>query len=174
MGQDLLEKALRHMDIGENQEAGELLRRILEQDPENHKACDKLGVLLARESRFEEAKYYFSRALEIDPNSSSAANNLGNIYFEAGDLEKAEAYYEKALVLDPANPLPYNNLAVVYKRQNKIGDYVKYYKKYLDLTVHSTDDLREHRQKIQQWKGFNSLWWILGFILLIILIKALI
>ena len=128
----LMIKAERFMQIGDYENAKKLYLEILNNEPENAKAYNKLGVISAREGNLQEAKHRFLKALELNPRLSSAASNLGNIYFEADDLKKAEEFYKKAISLNPDNPVPYNNMAVIYKKQT-IDEYVKYYKIYSAL-----------------------------------------
>lgn len=137
---DLMIKAENHMQRGEYQEAREIYNEILSRDFDNAKAYNKLGVILAREQKTEQAKTYFMKALELNPRLSSAASNLGNVYFEARDLKNAKKYYEKAITLDPDNPIPYNNLAVVYKQSKDIDKYVKFYKKSVELSARRIND----------------------------------
>ncbi|HHY70980.1 MAG TPA: tetratricopeptide repeat protein [Thermoanaerobacterales bacterium] len=131
----LMIKAESYMQRGEYQQARKIYNDILARDPNNAKAYNKLGVILAREGNVEQARVHFINALKLNPRLSSAASNLGNIYFEARDLEKAKEYYEKAIALDPENPIPYNNLAVIYKQSKDIDKYVKFYKKSVELSA---------------------------------------
>jgi Flp pilus assembly protein TadD len=144
---DLIFIAESHMERGEYHEARKIYNEVLSRDPNNAKAYNKLGVILAREGDIEQAKTHFMKALEINPYMSSAASNLGNVYFEAHDMEKAKEYYKKAIVLDPENPIPYNNLAVIYKKSKDMDRYVKFYKKSVELSVRRIDGSKKHSSK---------------------------
>lgn len=121
----LFEQALAQLEVGKLGEAEDLLKRHLEINPGDAQAHNKLGVVYAKENRFQEAEICFRNALRCDPNLPHAYNNLGNLARQAGDAEKAREYYEKATTLDPDYSVPHHNLAVVYKQLNRYGDFVR-------------------------------------------------
>lgn len=139
MKQDTKAKTQKLINSGMYHEARELLLNVIQQQPEDTEAYNKLGVIMAQQGQYEQAERFFQKALELDPGNSSAVSNIGNVYYETGDLDEAEKYYKAALRIDPDNPLPYNNLAVIYKKKQKIDLFVRYYKKSLNL---------EHRKEL--------------------------
>lgn len=168
---DLMIKAESHMERGEYQEARKIYNNILSRDPNNAKAYNKLGVILAREGNAEEAKTHFIKALKLNPRMSSAASNLGNVYFEAQDLEKAKEYYEKAIALDPENPIPYNNLAVIYKRSKDIDKYVKFYKKSVELSARRISGSRTTPQKKEAMRPIYKV--VVAFLAIVLILYLL-
>lgn len=111
------EQALKELDLDA---AWQEFNEALKCEPESARALNKLGVVLCRRSRFEEACEYFRKALELEPLMVSAYNNLGNATMELGDLETAKTYYQKALAIDPDHPLAHHNLGIAYRRQGKL------------------------------------------------------
>jgi Flp pilus assembly protein TadD len=169
--QDIKAKTKKLIDSGMYHEAKELLLNVIQQQPEDIEAYNKLGVIMAQQGQCEQAEKYFKKALELDPGNSSAVSNMGNIYYETGDLDKAEKYYKTALRIDPDNPLPYNNLAVIYKKKKKIDLFVRYYKKSLNLQRRK--DLvvgRQEQRDINKKFGlYRIIMWLLGIILLLVI-----
>lgn len=121
----LYEHALEQIEAGKLAEAESSLKLHLQANPGDAQAHNKLGVVYAKENRFQEAERCFEDALRCDPGLPHAYNNLGNLARQAGDVDKARAYYEKAASLDPDYSVPHHNLAVVYKQLNRYSDFIR-------------------------------------------------
>lgn len=119
--EELYGQALYHMDKWELDKAEEILRQLLEEDPQHAPAMNKLGVIFARRKDLRQAEICFNEALAMDPTLASAHSNLGNIYAERGWHDRAKAAYEQALLLDPDNPTATHNLGVLYRRTGDIA-----------------------------------------------------
>ena len=88
-GSDVSEMEIRGkklLDRGQFDKAKELFDRILESDPENLFALDKIGVIYARRGILEEAESWFRTVLSIDSRYKTSLNNLGNVLLEKGEL----------------------------------------------------------------------------------------
>ncbi|HHV83826.1 MAG TPA: tetratricopeptide repeat protein [Tepidanaerobacter syntrophicus] len=172
---ELMMEAEKHLERGEYEEARHIYEQIINDEPDNAKAYNKLGVIAAYEKNNEEAEAYFKKALELDPKLSSAASNLGNIFFEKEELEKARECYEKAIDLDPDNPIPYNNLAVIYKKQKEIDKFVKFYKKSVELSNKQLRNPQKDKSgKRQRATSSYTGTGILGFIAVALILYVLI
>ena len=121
----LYDKAVKHLEFGELDEAEDALQTYLKENPTDAIAHNKLGVVFVRRPNLEEAKRCFEEALKHDRYLVHALNNLGNIARDEGELEQAIEYYQKAILIDKDYPLPHNNLGVVYKQLNRYGDFVR-------------------------------------------------
>lgn len=121
----LYEKAIRHLEVGELDEAEDALQTYLRCNPTDAMGHNKLGVVFVKRSNPKEAKRCFEEAPKHDAHLIHALNNLGNIAREEGKLERAVEYYQKAILIDPDHLLLYNNLGVVYKQLNRYGDFVR-------------------------------------------------
>ena len=121
----MYEKSLRHLELGELDEAEDALKLYLKANPTDAMAHNKLGIVFAKRSNRVEAKRCFHEALRQDVNLVHALNNLGNIAREEGELERAIEYYQKAILIDPDYSLPHNNLGVIYKELNRYTDFVR-------------------------------------------------
>ena len=122
---NLYDKAVKHLEIGELDEAEEALHTYLKENPTAAKAHNKLGVVYVLRTNLEQAKRCFEEVLIHDCYFVNALNNLGNIAREVGELEQAIEYYQKAILIDKDHPLPHNNLSVVYKQLNRYGDFIR-------------------------------------------------
>ncbi|MCP4606448.1 MAG: tetratricopeptide repeat protein [Proteobacteria bacterium] len=61
----------------------------------------KLGDVLRRSGRFDEAAKAYERCLKIDDNWSTPVKRLGALAYEKGDINQAVSLWRKSLELDP-------------------------------------------------------------------------
>ncbi len=97
--------------------AEKALLTILKFDQKNAAAYNRLGILYAREQKFDDAIECFEIAQSLDDNPSSL-HNAGLIYLETGAYEKAELAFEQALAIEGDLPARYIALA---KAKEKLG-----------------------------------------------------
>lgn len=81
-------------------------------------AWNNLGILAAREGKYDLAIQYLQRALQIDPQHTIALQNLGNAYRQKKDWPQAESALERALALNPDDAEANYSLGMVYAQQN--------------------------------------------------------
>ena len=79
--------------------AEKALLTILKFDEKNAAAYNRLGILYAKESKFDEAIECFEIAQSLDNNASSL-HNAGLIYLETGAYDKAAMAFEQAVELE--------------------------------------------------------------------------
>lgn len=79
--------------------AEKALLTILKFDEKNAAAYNRLGILYAKEQKFDEAIECFEIAQSLDNNPSSL-HNVGLIYLETGAYEKAAMAFEQAIDLE--------------------------------------------------------------------------
>ena len=97
--------------------AEKALLTILKFDEKNAAAYNRLGILYAREQKFDEAIECFEIAQSLDNNPSSL-HNVGLIYLETGAYEQAAMAFEQALEMEGDVPARYIALA---KTREKLG-----------------------------------------------------
>lgn len=97
--------------------AEKALLTILKFDEKNAAAYNRLGILYAKEAKFDEAIECFEIAQSLDNNPSSL-HNAGLIYLETGAYEKAAMAFEQALSLEGGVPTRFIALA---KALEKLG-----------------------------------------------------
>lgn len=98
--------------------AEKALLTILKFDEKNAAAYNRLGILYAKDQRFDEAIECFEIAQSLDSNASSL-HNVGLIYLETGAYEKAAMAFHQALELEGDLPARYIALA---KAEEKMGN----------------------------------------------------
>ncbi len=97
--------------------AEKALLTILKFDERNAAAYNRLGILYAKEQKFDEAIECFEIAQSLDNNPSSL-HNVGLIYLETGAYEKAAMAFEQAIELENSVPARYVALS---KAREKLG-----------------------------------------------------
>ena len=97
--------------------AEKALLTILKFDEKNAAVYNRLGILYAKEQKYDEAVECFEIAQSLDNNPASI-HNAGLIYYEMGAYEKAEMAFSQAIQLEGDVPARYIALA---KAEEKLG-----------------------------------------------------
>lgn len=95
--------------------AEKALLTILKFDEKNAAAYNRLGILYAKEQKYDEAIECFEIAQSLDSNPSSL-HNAGLIYLETGSYEKAAMAFEQAIAAEGDVPARYIALAKAYEK----------------------------------------------------------
>jgi tetratricopeptide (TPR) repeat protein len=130
----VLELAADRHRAGQLQEAEELYRQVLLEDPDHAVALYLLGLIAFRTGRNDLAIDYTSRALRIKPDYMEAHNNLGNVLASQGALDEAMASFQRALRLAPSSAVVHNNLANVLVDLKKLDAAVACYQQAVRLS----------------------------------------
>ncbi len=101
--------------------AEKALLTILKFDEKNAAAYNRLGILYAKNQKYDEAVECFEIAQSLDNNPASI-HNVGLIYLETGAYEKAAMAFSQAIALEGDVPSRYIALA---KAEEKLGQYKK-------------------------------------------------
>lgn len=120
--------------------AEKALLTILKFDEKNAAAYNRLGILYAKEQKFDEAIECFEIAQSLDNNPSSL-HNVGLIYLETGAYEKAAMAFEQAIELESGLPARYIALAKAKEKLGQIKAATEALEKAYQLD-HSTNTLR--------------------------------
>lgn len=75
------------------------LKSALKDNPKNEDAMEALGVLLAKQSKYQEALKVMHQLEMINPNHLMAQVNLSIIYMKLGDKDTAEQHKARATVI---------------------------------------------------------------------------
>ncbi len=96
--------AMTYISSSNPMEGINILRQILEEDPENEMAIYNLGTLSVQSGQYEKAEEYFRRLITINPQNMQAQFYLGLSYYELGEKGKAKKQFElvKSMENDPA------------------------------------------------------------------------
>lgn len=121
--------------------AEKALLAILKMDEKNAAAYNRLGILYAKEQKYDEAIECFEIAQSLDDNPSSL-HNAGLIYLETGAYEKAAIAFEQALKAEGDLPARHIALAKAYEKLGRRKDAIDALEAAYELD-HSTSTLRQ-------------------------------
>lgn len=121
--------------------AEKALLTILKFDEKNAAAYNRLGILYAKEQKYDEAIECFEIAQSLDNNPSSL-HNVGLIYLETGAYEKAVMAFEQAIELENTVPARYIALAKAKERLGQTKAAIDALENAYTLD-HSTNTLRQ-------------------------------
>jgi len=113
-------------------EAEQVLRGLIQREPDNGPALEQLSQLLIDEGRSQEAIDLLTRTAG-DSESPDVYDLLGDAYTQAKDYSKAEDAYRKAIELDPDDPGHRHGLAQALLSENKYADALAQFKKLAEL-----------------------------------------
>ncbi len=99
----LMRKASTLYEMFKTKESIEILKTILNNNPESYEANFKLGVNYAREKRFEEAKSKLEKTLELKSDFLPAMTYMAMVLISLEQYDSASEYLDRALKIDPAN-----------------------------------------------------------------------
>lgn len=87
--------------LGRLEEASELYKLVLRNNPRHVGALDRLAMVHYEQSRYEEALELYRMHIDIAPDNANAHSNLGIVLYEMGRSDEARKSLEHALSLDP-------------------------------------------------------------------------
>ncbi|MES2744299.1 MAG: tetratricopeptide repeat protein, partial [Bdellovibrionota bacterium] len=78
-------------------ESESLIRRALDEKPDNGYYLDSLGWVYYQQKRYKEAALTLERALQLTNSDATVAEHLGDAYYAGGDEGKALIAYKIAI-----------------------------------------------------------------------------
>ena len=122
----------------EHDRAEQVLRSILQSDPENEAAVEQLTQLLMDEGKSPEAVKLLEGITAHSP-SPVLLDLLGDAYTQAHELAKAEEAYRRAVELDPSELSHQRGLGQTLLAEEKYSEALKVYQKLSDLMPDDSD-----------------------------------
>jgi tetratricopeptide (TPR) repeat protein len=101
-------------------EAHEMIRKAVDQEPNNGAYLDSLGWVLYRLDRLEEAEEYLKKAVERTGNDPTVHEHLGDLYSKQGKWKEAINEWQKSLKEWEATPKNEYEPQSVAKIQKKL------------------------------------------------------
>ena len=103
------------------EQAEEMFRKVLANDPQNAMTLNYLGYMLAdRGIKLDEALGYIKKAVELDPSSGAYLDSLGWAYFKMGKYELAEENLIKASQRINTDPTVQDHLGDLYQKTGRL------------------------------------------------------
>ena len=90
-------RSMAYERLGDIQAAKQDLETVLEREPDDARALNALGYLIANHgSDYERAAGYIQRALEAEPDNPAILDSMGWVEYRRGNLDAARHYLERA------------------------------------------------------------------------------
>jgi len=123
---------------GKVEEAVEMIKGVIADDPDIIDAYFFVGNIYFKERNYEEAIVYFMEALERRPDDSFTVINIANAYRRMGKIEEAEAFILDHLQRGITDSQFYFILGGIKVIQQKDDEAKKYYKQCLSINPSSS------------------------------------
>lgn len=131
--------AVRLQMKGLEQQAEDIYRQILDENPDYPDALHLLGVVFYKRGDSTNALTYVEKAIQLKGNQSHEIyNTLGLCYRTLGKLREAEHQFIIALTIDPNTIVTKFNLAMVYQQQGRLTDALLLYSNINQITHENT------------------------------------
>jgi len=137
--QALLQAAAFYLEQDNLQEAEEICKKIIINEPKSADGYFYLGNIYYKQDKTDKAIVMFSKVIEIDPAADTAYFNLGLAFGKKEDFQNAEKYYRKAAEVNPEYTSPVFALGLMFQIQGKPEKALEEYSK---LIEHSKFDPR--------------------------------
>ncbi|MCI0391426.1 MAG: tetratricopeptide repeat protein [Acidobacteria bacterium] len=110
-----------------------LLRKILEQTPNDIRAYNLLGIALTVSGKIEEANTHFEKAIALNPRFYPALKNLAINEMKLNRTEEAKAHFLHVLQLGSDDPVVHLALGEIHFQGKQFVEAVKHYDQSRDL-----------------------------------------
>jgi len=144
----LFEKALDLVKYKEYDKAEDILKRLIEENPDKEILYLTLGNVYSFGNRKEQALDAYEKALEIAPENPDINSNIGLVYKQQGEMDKAVSYLQKALFFGKERGDICYNLGNVYKQAE---NYIEAEKMFLEA-------VKQHPEFVQAYNNLGSLY----------------
>jgi tetratricopeptide (TPR) repeat protein len=127
--EQLMQQAGQLLGAGKLADAEQLLRQILQHDPNHADATHALGVIASLAGNPQAALQLVARANQLAPAVAEYAINLGDLFITANQPQQAELELKRALTLKPNHPHALMKLGMAVEAQNRIGEAENLYRR---------------------------------------------
>ncbi len=132
--ESLSQKVQACLTAGNQEEAMDLLNRIISLYPEHGLAYNDLGVLHSRHGNTTKSLYFYQKAVRLEPDNPSFQKNLADLYLvELHEIEEALNIYLQVLRKNPSDLETLFALGHICLQLEKFEDARVFYNKILEI-----------------------------------------
>ncbi len=123
-------------------------RIVVEINPKDIKTRNKLGMVLYRKNKLDEAARQFTEVLKIAPNDFDAHDGLGLVSCKNGKYMEAVDWFTKAIAIRPNETMVHYGLGMAY---DQLGNLPKAENSYRQALANNGLNLRKggHHHKVE-------------------------
>lgn len=125
--------AAKHHQEGRIEDAEQLYRQVLNNNPRNVDALRMLAMVAATAKRYDDAERLLRKAVGIAPDFLTAVVDLGRVLKEQDRFEEAIDCFKNAIAINPNNPHTHFLLASAYSPAALNLEAAREYRRALDL-----------------------------------------
>ena len=125
--------AAKHHQEGRIEDAEQLYRQVLNNNPRNVDALRMLAMVAATAKRYDDAERLLHKAVGIAPDFLTAVVDLGRVLKEQDRFEEAIDCFKNAIAINPNNPHTHFLLASAYSPAALNHEAAREYRRALDL-----------------------------------------
>lgn len=134
-----------YFTLGQHKKSLSLLKKIIELDPQDHKAIWQIGELYLSNGEFETAELLVEKAISMKPSNPKYHISLVEVYYNTNRKNDAIQTLEKVLKLRPAS-VPY--LLALADLYNEVWDQESAQKYYFRVLEYEPSNVKA-KQKLQ-------------------------
>lgn len=125
--------AAKHHQEGRIEDAEQLYRQVLNNNPRNVDALRMLAMVAATAKRYDDSERLLRKAVGIAPDFLTAVVDLGRVLKEQDRFEEAIGCFKNAIAINPNNPHTHFLLASAYSPAALNREAAREYRRALDL-----------------------------------------
>jgi len=110
---------------------------LLRVGPENYKALNNLGRLLAKVNRIPEAIECLQKAIKIKPDFAEAHNNLGAVLGRQNRMPEAIEHFMEAVRIKPDYAQGLDNLGMALQKTNRLPEAIERFRQAVRIAPNS-------------------------------------
>jgi len=129
-----MQLAEQHQASGNLQQTEQVLRQILQAQPQHTQALHLLGVVAHQAGNIELATQLIAQAIAIRPDVALFRSNLCEMYRQLNKLDDALIHGKKAVELDIGNASAHSNLGIVWYDKGELDKAEACQEKALDIS----------------------------------------
>lgn len=106
---------------------------VLDINPKDIDTRNKLGIVLYRKNKLNEAEIEFSKVLAVSPRDFDAHDGMGLVKNKQKKYEEAVTWFKKAIAISDEDTMVHYHLGLTYELMGNFIDAEKTYKKALAI-----------------------------------------
>jgi protein O-GlcNAc transferase len=148
-----IQLVLKHYYMGELQQAEEMCRKILKNNPNDAELLYFLGIIYGQMGKDDSSMQYIKKSLQFNQNNTDAYFALGTLMKQRGLLDEAISYFQKVIDINPKYVEAYENLGNILKEKSLINEAIFIYQKAISLNTRNSDVYNNLGEcLIKEWK----------------------
>jgi len=129
----IIQLAVQHYQSGNFQQAEQLFKKVLEQQPNNPAILYMLGIIYVQLENYDLAVHHIKRSIQANSGNADAYLALGIALQQTGLIDDAMHAFEKVIQRNPHSAEAYFNLGNILKQKGQLDDAIAYFYKTVEM-----------------------------------------